>query len=215
MRIHALVLFGASLVLGLMTTLAPVSASDLSNPASLTEKAPATYKVKFDTSKGSFVVEVHRDWAPNGADRFYNLVKNGFYNDARFFRVISGFMVQFGINGNPQISKVWRDANIKDDPVKASNKRGMITFATAGPDTRTTQVFVNFGDNAGLDDQGFAPFGQVISGMEVVDALYAEYGEGAPQGGGPDQGLVQSQGNAYLKKDFPKLDYIKTATIEP
>ena len=215
MRIHALVLFGASLALGLMTTLGPVSAGDLSNPASLNEKAPATYKVKFDTSKGSFVVEVHRDWAPNGADRFYNLVKNGFYNDARFFRVISGFMVQFGINGNPQISKVWRDANIKDDPVKASNKRGMITFATAGPDTRTTQVFVNFGDNAGLDDQGFAPFGQVISGMEVVDALYAEYGEGAPQGGGPDQGLVQSQGNAYLKKDFPKLDYIKTATIVP
>ena len=215
MRIHALVLFGASLALGLMTTLAPVSAGDLSNPASLNEKAPATYKVKFDTSKGSFVVVVHRDWAPNGADRFYNLVKNGFYNDARFFRVISGFMVQFGINGNPQISKVWRDANIKDDPVKASNKRGMITFATAGPDTRTTQVFVNFGNNAGLDDQGFAPFGQVISGMEVVDALYAEYGEGAPQGGGPDQGLVQSQGNAYLKKDFPKLDYIKTATIVP
>ena len=215
MRIHALVLFGASLALGLLTTLAPVSAGDLSNPASLNEKAPATYKVKFDTSKGSFVVEVHRDWAPNGADRFYNLVKNGFYNDARFFRVISGFMVQFGINGNPQISKVWRDANIKDDPVKASNKRGMITFATAGPDTRTTQVFVNFGNNAGLDDQGFAPFGQVISGMEVVDALYAEYGEGAPQGAGPDQGLVQSQGNAYLKKDFPKLDYIKTATIVP
>jgi peptidyl-prolyl cis-trans isomerase A (cyclophilin A) len=215
MRIHALVLFGASLALGLMTTLAPVSAGDLSNPASLTDKAPATYKVKFDTSKGSFVVEVHRDWAPNGADRFYNLVKNGFYNDARFFRVISGFMVQFGINGDPQISKVWRDANIKDDPVKASNKRGMITFATAGPDTRTTQVFINFGDNAGLDDQGFAPFGQVISGMDAVDALYAEYGEGAPQGHGPNQGVVQSMGNAYLAKAFPKLDYIKTATIVP
>ena len=215
MRIHALVLFGASLALGLMTTLAPVSAGDLSNPASLTEKAPAIYKVKFDTSKGSFVVEVHRDWAPNGADRFYNLVKNGFYNDARFFRVISGFMVQFGINGDPQISKVWRDANIKDDPVKASNKRGMITFATAGPDTRTTQVFINFGDNAGLDDQGFAPFGQVISGMDAVDALYAEYGEGAPQGHGPNQGVVQSMGNAYLAKAFPKLDYIKTATIVP
>jgi peptidyl-prolyl cis-trans isomerase A (cyclophilin A) len=215
MRIHALLLFGASLALGLMTTLAPVSAGDLSNPASLNEKAPATYKVKFDTSKGSFVVEVHRDWAPNGADRFYNLVKNGFYNDARFFRVISGFMVQFGINGDPQISKVWRDANIKDDPVKASNKRGMITFATAGPDTRTTQVFINFGDNAGLDDQGFAPFGQVISGMDAVDALYAEYGEGAPQGHGPNQGVVQSMGNAYLAKAFPKLDYIKTATIVP
>jgi peptidyl-prolyl cis-trans isomerase A (cyclophilin A) len=215
MRIQALVLFGASLALGFMAMLAPVSAGDLSNPASLNEKAPATYKVKFDTSKGAFVVEVHRDWAPNGADRFYNLVKNGFYNDARFFRVISGFMVQFGINGNPQLSKVWRDANIKDDPVKASNKRGMITFATAGPDTRTTQVFINFGNNAGLDDQGFAPFGQVISGMQVVDSLYAEYGEGAPRGDGPDQGLVQSQGNAYLKNDFPKLDYIKSATIEP
>jgi peptidyl-prolyl cis-trans isomerase A (cyclophilin A) len=215
MRIQVLVLFGTSLALGFMAMLAPVSAGDLSNPASLNEKAPATYKVKFDTSKGVFVVEVHRDLAPNGADRFYNLVKNGFYNDARFFRVISGFMVQFGINGNPQLSKVWRDANIKDDPVKASNKRGMITFATAGPDTRTTQVFINFGNNAGLDDQGFAPFGQVISGMEVVDSLYSAYGEGAPRGDGPDQGLVQSQGNTYLKKDFPKLDYIKTATIEP
>ncbi len=215
MRIQPLVLFGAGLALGLMAMLAPVRAGDLTNPASLSEKAPATYKVKFDTSKGLFVIEVHRDLAPNGADRFYNLVKNGFYNDARFFRVISGFMVQFGINGNPQLSKVWRDANIKDDPVKASNKRGIITFATAGPDTRTTQVFINFANNAGLDDQGFAPFGQVISGMEVIDSLYAEYGEGAPRGDGPDQGLVQSQGNAYLKKDFPKLDYIKTATIEP
>jgi peptidyl-prolyl cis-trans isomerase A (cyclophilin A) len=215
MRIQALLLFGASLALSFLVMLAPVRAGDLSNPASLNEKAPATYKVKFDTSKGTFVVEVHRDWAPNGADRFYNLVKNGFYNDTRFFRVISGFMVQFGINGNPQISKVWREANIKDDPVKTSNKRGMITFATAGPDTRTTQVFIDFGNNASLDDQGFAPFGQVASGMEVVDQLFAGYGEGAPRGDGPDQGLVQSQGNAYLKKDFPKLDYIKTATIEP
>jgi len=213
MRIQALVLFGASLALGFMAMLAPVSAGDLSNPASLNEKAPATYKVKFDTSKGAFVVEVHRDWAPNGADRFYNLLKNGFYNDARFFRVISGFMVQFGINGNPQLSKVWRDANIKDDPVKASNKRGMITFATAGPNTRTTQVFVNFGDNASLDGQGFAPFGKVISGMDVVDSLFAGYGEGAPNGHGPNQGIVQSMGNAYLEKAFPKLDYIKTATI--
>jgi peptidyl-prolyl cis-trans isomerase A (cyclophilin A) len=215
MRIQALLLFGASLALSVMAMHAPARAGDLSNPASLNETAPATYKVKFDTSKGSFVVEVHRDWAPNGADRFYNLVKSGFYNDTRFFRVISGFMVQFGINGDPKLSQVWRDANIKDDPVKASNKRGYITFATAGPDTRTTQVFINFGNNAGLDDQGFAPFGQVISGMEVVDALYAVYGEGAPRGDGPDQGLLQSQGNAYLKKDFPRLDYIKTATIEP
>ncbi len=215
MRIPALLLFGASLALGFMTMLQPVSAGDLSNRASLNEKAPATYKVKFDTSKGTFVLEVHHDWAPNGADRFYNLVKNGYYTDARFFRVISGFMVQFGINGDPKLNGVWRDANIKDDPVKASNKRGTITFATAGPNTRTTQVFINFGNNAGLDDQGFAPFGQVISGMEVVDSLFADYGEGAPRGEGPDQGLIQSQGNAYLKKDFPKLDYIKMATIVP
>ena len=215
MRIQALLLFGASLVLSFMAAQAPARAGDLTNPASLNAKAPATYKVKLDTSKGVFVVEVHRDWAPNGADRFYNLVKNGFYNDTRFFRVISGFMVQFGINGDPKLSQVWRDANIKDDPVKASNMRGNITFATAGTDTRTTQVFINFGNNAGLDDQGFAPFGQVISGMEVVDSLYSGYGEGAPQGHGPNQGVVQSMGNAYLEKAFAKLDYVKTATIEP
>ena len=215
MRIQALLLFGASLALSFMAAQAPARAGDLTNPASLNAKAPATYKVKLDTSKGVFVVEVHRDWAPNGADRFYNLVKNGFYNDTRFFRVISGFMVQFGINGDPKLSQVWRDANIKDDPVKASNMRGNITFATAGTDTRTTQVFINFGNNAGLDDQGFAPFGQVISGMEVVDSLYSGYGEGSPQGHGPNQGVVQSMGNAYLEKAFAKLDYVKTATIEP
>jgi peptidyl-prolyl cis-trans isomerase A (cyclophilin A) len=188
-------------------------AGDLSNPASLNEKAPAVYQAKFDTSKGAFVVEVHRDSAPNGADRFYNLVKNGFYNDVRFFRVLEGFMAQFGINGDPSISAVWRNANIKDDPVKVSNGRGTITFATAGPNTRTTQVFINFGDNAGLDDQGFSPFGKVVSGMDVVDSLYGGYGEGAPRGAGPDQGQVQAQGNAYLQQDYPKLDYVKTATI--
>jgi len=200
----ALVMFGAQTI---------VRAGDLSNPPSLNEKAPAVYKVKFDTSKGSFVIEVHRDWAPNGADRFYNLVKNGFYNDARFFRVISDFMVQFGINGNPKVSQVWQDANIPDDQPKQSNTRGMVTFATAGPNTRTTQVFINFGNNSALDDQGFSPFGQVISGMDVVDSLYPGYGEGSPKGHGPNQGIVQSLGNAYLEKAFPKLDYIKTATI--
>jgi peptidyl-prolyl cis-trans isomerase A (cyclophilin A) len=215
MRIPAIVLFAAALALGVLGSPGAGRAGDLTNPASLNEKAPAVYKVKFDTSKGVFVVEVHRDWAPNGADRFYNLVKNGFYDDARFFRVISGFMVQFGISGDPKVAAVWRDANIKDDPVKESNKRGNITFATAGPNTRTTQVFINFGDNAGLDDQGFASFGKVLSGMEVVDALYAEYGEGAPRGQGPDQGLVQQRGNAYLEKSFPKLDFIRKATIEP
>jgi peptidyl-prolyl cis-trans isomerase A (cyclophilin A) len=187
----------------------------LTNPAALTARAPADYKVKFDTSKGAFVVEVHRDWAPLGADRFYNLVKNGFFNNARFFRVISGFMVQFGINADPKVSAVWRDANINDDPVKQSNSRGMITFATRGPNTRTTQMFINYADNNRLDGMGFAPFGQVVSGMNVVDALYSGYGEGAPRGAGPEQGRIQSEGNAYLTKEFPKLDYIKTATIVP
>jgi peptidyl-prolyl cis-trans isomerase A (cyclophilin A) len=193
----------------------PLQAASLSDPASLNETAPDIYKVKFDTSKGPFVVEVHRDWAPNGADRFYNLVKNGFYDNDRFFRVVEGFMVQFGINGNPKISKVWRDANIKDDAVKQSNKRGMITFATSGPNSRTTQVFINFNNNVGLDDQGFSPFGQVVSGMKVVDSLYNGYGEGAPRGSGPDQGRVQDEGNVYLNQDFPMLDYVKKATIEP
>jgi peptidyl-prolyl cis-trans isomerase A (cyclophilin A) len=187
----------------------------LANPAALREQAPPTYKVKFDTSKGPFIVEVHRDWAPLGADRFYNLVKNGFFNNARFFRVISGFMVQFGINGDPAISSQWRNARINDDPVKKSNGRGLITFATAGPNTRTTQVFINYADNASLDGQGFAPFGQVISGMNVVDGLYSGYGEGAPSGNGPEQGRVQSEGNAYLTSSFSKLDFIKSATIVP
>ncbi len=187
----------------------------LADPAALNEQAPATYKVKFDTSKGPFVVEVHRDWAPLGADRFYNLVKNGFYDNARFFRVISGFMVQFGINGDPAISARWRGARIGDDPVKQSNSRGFITFATAGPNTRTTQVFINYANNSGLDGQGFAPFGRVVSGMNVVDALYSGYGEGAPSGAGPEQGRVQSEGNAYLTSQFPKLDFIKSATIAP
>ena len=187
----------------------------LANPAALNEQAPAAYKVKFDTSKGTFVVDIHRDWAPVGADRFYNLVKNGFYNNARFFRVISGFMVQFGINGDPALSSRWRTARIADDPVKQSNTRGMITFATAGPNTRTTQVFINYAGNSSLDGQGFAPIGQVTSGMNVVDALYSGYGEGAPSGAGPEQGRVQSEGNAYLTASFPKLDYIKSATIVP
>jgi peptidyl-prolyl cis-trans isomerase A (cyclophilin A) len=214
MRLQPSFAFAAAFVLALFALQGLATAGALSDPASLTEKAPAVYKAKFDTSKGAFVVEVHRDWAPNGADRFYNLVKNGFYDNTRFFRVIEGFMVQFGINGDPNIAAAWRDANIKDDPVKQSNQRGTITFATAGRDTRTTQVFINFGDNSALDGQGFAAFGKVVSGMEVVDSLYNGYGEGAPDGNGPDQGRLQQQGNAYLQKAFPKLDFIKKATIE-
>jgi len=193
---------------------APAFSQGLGSPAALNEQAPAVYKAKFDTSKGAFVIEVHRDWAPIGADRFYNLVKHGFFDNARFFRVITGFMVQFGINGDPKISAVWHDANLRDDPVRQSNLRGYITYATAGPNTRTTQVFINYADNRGLDRQGFAPFGRVVSGMNVVDGLYSGYGEGAPEGNGPAQDRVQSQGNAYLIHDFPRLDSIKKATIE-
>ncbi len=197
----------------LAATPALAQGQGLSNPAALNEQAPATYKVRFDTSKGPFVIQVTRAWAPHGADRFYNLVKHGFFDQDRFFRVISGFMVQFGINGDPQVSAHWRDANIPDDPVKVSNKRGTITFATAGPNTRTTQVFINFGDNGALDGQGFAPFGRVVSGMKVVDSINAEYGEGAPRGNGPSQGRLQTEGNAYLKQGFPRMDYIKKASI--
>jgi len=188
--------------------------SPLNNPAALREQAPAMYKARFDTSKGVFVIEVTRDWAPRAADRFYNLVKYGFYDNVRFFRVISGFMVQFGINGDPAIMARWRAAQINDDPVTQSNKRGTITFATAGPNTRTSQVFINFADNSRLDDAGFAPFGRVVSGMNVVDALNAEYGEGAPRGRGPDQSRLQNEGNAYLAKDFPRMDFVKKASIE-
>ena len=186
--------------------------ANLASPATLNERAPASYKVKFDTTKGVFVVEVKRDWAPNGADRFYNLVKNGFYDNTRFFRVISGFMVQFGISGDPKLSPAWRAAQIKDDRVTQSNKRGYITFATAGPDTRTTQVFINFGDNTALDSQGFAPFGQVISGMNVVESLHAGYGEGAPRGRGPDQNRAQAEGNPYLQRDFADLGKMASGT---
>ncbi len=187
----------------------------LKNPAALTERAPDSYKVKFDTSAGAFVIEVQRAWAPLGADRFYNLVKAGFYNDCRFFRVIQGFMVQFGIHGDPAVMNTWRGARIGVDPVKQSNKRGYITYAMGGsPDTRTTQVFINFSDNANLDGMGFAPFGKVVSGMDIVDKIYSGYGEGAPRGQGPEQSRIQAEGNAYLLKSFPKMDYIKAATIE-
>jgi len=206
------VTLGAVLTFGILAT--PLFAQgNLGNPAALTEQAPATYKARFDTSKGVFVIDVQREWAPVGADRFYNLVKNGFYDDNRFFRVISGFMVQFGINGNPQVAAQWRSAQIKDDPVKQSNKRGFITFATAGPNSRTTQVFINFGDNARLDGSGFAPFGQVSTGMNVVNQLYSDYGEGAPNGRGPNQGRIQTEGNAYLTKEFPNMDFVRKATI--
>ena len=207
MTLVSAMLFGALM-------LPALAQGNLANPSTLRETAPATYKARFETSKGAFVIDVTRDWSPNGADRFYNLVKNGFYDGVRFFRVVDGFMAQFGINGDPKISAAWREARIQDDPVKQSNRRGFVTYAMAGPNTRTSQIFINYNDrNSQLDKQGFSPFGRVSSGMEVVDKLYNGYGEGAPRGRGPDQGRVQMEGNAYLTKNFPQLDFVKKATI--
>jgi peptidyl-prolyl cis-trans isomerase A (cyclophilin A) len=204
-----------ALVVSVLAGAAAQSAAALKDPSSLKEQAPAKYNVRFDTSVGVFVITVTREWAPLGADRFYNLVKNGYYDGVRFFRAIPNFMVQFGINGDPALNTAWRNARIGVDPVKQSNKRGYITYAMGGsPDTRTTQVFINFRDNTNLDAMGFAPFGQVTTGMDVVDKIHQGYGEGAPRGSGPDQGRIQSEGNAYLMKDFPKLDYVKKASIE-
>ncbi len=204
-------LFTSVLAIGAVAAAAAQTAA-LKTPAALKEQAPAKYDVRFDTSAGAFMVEVTRAWAPNGADRFYNLVKNGYYNECRFFRVVPGFMVQFGINGDPALNRVWQTAQIPRDPVKESNQRGYVTYAMGGgptgPDTRTTQVFINYKDNDFLNASGFAPFGKVTSGMDVVDKIYSGDGEK------PNQGQIQAQGNTYLKASFPKLDYIKTATIE-
>lgn len=181
----------------------------LLHPASLKAKAPAEFKVAFVTTCGNFTVLVHRDWAPLGADRFYNLVRNGFFTNAAFFRVIPRFVAQFGLSANPAISKAWQDAKIQDDPVKQSNKRGTLVFAMAGPNTRTTQFFINFQDNPHLDGMGFAPFGEVVDGMENVDKIYPGYGES------PQQDLIVEQGDAYLTKNFRDLDKIKSARVLP
>jgi cyclophilin family peptidyl-prolyl cis-trans isomerase len=185
----------------------------LYQPSSLNLTAPAVFRAKFVTTRGDFVIEVTRAWAPRGADRFYNLVHAGFYNGASFFRVLPGFVVQFGISPNPAISQVWQTAKIEDDRVGESNRLGTVTFAMAGPNTRTTQVFINLKNNDSLDGMGFAPFGKVIEGMDVVEKLYSGYGEGAPMGNGPDQERLQKEGKAYLQKDFPKLDHIVSAVI--
>lgn len=185
----------------------------LLTPDSLTETAPDVFQARFETSKGDFVVEVHRDWSPNGADRFYNLVANGYYDNVRFFRVIAGFMAQFGIHGDTAVSAAWRSHRIEDDSVMQSNTRGFVSYAMGGPNTRTTQVFINYVDNSRLDGMGFSPFGQVVEGMEVVDSLYSGYGESKPAGRGPEQPKIQVEGNAYLKMEFPHLDFVRTATI--
>jgi peptidyl-prolyl cis-trans isomerase A (cyclophilin A) len=181
----------------------------LLTPASLKVKAPAVFKAKFTTTAGDFVVEVHREWAPLGADRFYNLVRYGYFNNAAFFRVIPGFVVQFGLSADPAVNKVWKAATIQDDPVTQSNRRGNLVFATSGPNTRTTQLFINYADNARLDGMGFAPFGSVVEGMDVVDKIHSDYGES------PRQDLITEQGDAYLKANFPAIDKIKVARIVP
>jgi peptidyl-prolyl cis-trans isomerase A (cyclophilin A) len=193
---------------------AEVDREKLMKPDEMNETAPDTFLAKFQTTQGDFAIEVTRAWAPLGADRFYNLVKNGFYDGVRFFRVLPGFVVQFGINGDPEVSAKWREANIEDDPVVESNLKGHITYAMGGPGTRTTQVFINLEDNTRLDKMGFAPFGKVVEGMEIVEKLFGGYGEGAPSGRGPHQGRIQGEGNAYLEKEFPKLDHVKSATVQ-
>lgn len=185
----------------------------LMNPAKANAKAPETFKAKFNTTKGDFIIEVNRSWAPLGADRFYNMVISGYFTDIAFFRVIEGFMAQFGIHGDPAVAAAWRGAAIEDDPVKQSNLKGYVSYAMAGPGTRTTQMFINYGNNSRLDAMGFSPFGKVTSGMAVVESIYSGYGEGAPRGSGPEQGVVQTQGNKYLKAEFPKMDFILGAEL--
>ena len=193
---------------------APPPNPALLDPSLATATAPNTYKVKMQTTTGSFVIEVHRDWAPNGADRFYNLVKIGYYNDVAFYRVLKGFMAQTGMHGNPAVTAAWSVARIPPDAVKQSNTKGRVTFAMGGsPDTRTTQIFINYGNNSYLDDSGFAPFGEVVEGFETVEQLYSGYGEGQPNGNGPSQAKFYRGGNDYIKESFPKLDFIVTASI--
>lgn len=170
--------------------------------------APDNYKLRLNTSKGDIVFEINRDWAPKGADRLHELVTNGFYDQARFFRVVPNFVVQFGLAGDPAVTGQWMGKRLGDDPVTQSNKRGTLTFATSGPNSRTTQMFINLNDNTFLDKQGFSPVGAVVEGMDIVDSLYSGYGEQ------PNQSFIHQQGNQYLEKSFPKLDYIQSATIE-
>jgi cyclophilin family peptidyl-prolyl cis-trans isomerase len=193
---------------------APAMSQQLANPAALTEQAPPVYKAKFDTSKGPFVIEVHRDWAPLGADRFYNLVRAGYYDDSRFTRVVPNFIAQFGIAGDPAVARLWYGRGFPDDPVKQSNTRGTLAFAMTGPNARTTQIYINLVDDTKLDAQGFAPIGRVIDRMDIVDSLYSGYGESS--GGGVragHQGPLVDGGNAYADKMYPKLDRLIRITI--
>ncbi len=176
---------------------------------------PPEYRVKFETTKGDFVVQVKREWAPVGADHFHRLVSSGFYDGVKFHRVLKKFIAQWGINGNPQTHQLYAMVRISDDPPRRKNKRGTVTFAKVGPNSRTTEVFINLRDNAQLDSTGFAPFGEVVEGMDVADSLTYLYGDLAPRGAGPDPIKAQQVGNVYLERDFPRLDAIRKAAILP
>jgi peptidyl-prolyl cis-trans isomerase A (cyclophilin A) len=199
---------------GLLSACGGGEAPKKAAPKQLSERAPDVYRVKFETSRGDFVIEVDRALAPRGADRFYNLIEEGFYNGSRFHRVVRNFIVQWGVNADPAVQRLWTNLRIQDDPVKGSNKKGTVCFAKLGPASRTTQVFINLRDNSkALDKEGFAPFGKVVEGMEVVESLYSSYGEVAPRGNGPDPVQLEIQGNKYIESKFPRLDYIKRATL--
>lgn len=187
----------------------------LLRPSSFTETAPETFRVRFETSEGAFVVAVTRAWAPLGVDRFYNLVRGGFFDDTRVYRVVDGFVAQFGLNGDPYVNQAWKTEYLVDDPVTQTNRRGRVTFAKGGRHSRTTEIFVSLRDNPQLDESGFAPFGEVVEGMEVVEAFHAAYGDGPPRGEGPYQAMVEARGNAYLDAEFPELTRIERATVEP
>ena len=206
---------GAAACLALTACSPSGDAQKNAKPAAKADVVPAVYNVVLDTSKGPVTIEVHRDWAPHGADHFYTLVKTGFYDGARFFRVVRDFVVQFGISGDPAKDRLWANANILDDPVQESNVKGAVSYAKEGPNTRSTQLFINLKDNGRLlDKTGFAPIGRITSGMDVVESLYKFYGEMAPRGQGPDATKILTEGNAYLDGKFPRLDYIKKATIQ-
>ena len=187
----------------------------LLQPSRFAATAPERFRVRFETSEGEFVVAARRDWAPLGVDRFYNLVRGGFFDDSRVYRAVDGFVAQFGLNGDPYVNQAWKTEFLVDDPVTQTNRRGTVTFAKGGRHSRTTEIFVNLRDNPQLDENGFAPIGEVVEGLEVADAFYTAYGDGPPRGEGPYQAMVEARGNAYLDADFPELTRIERATLEP
>lgn len=188
------------------------------SPSVLSAPAPDSFRVAFQTTRGRFTVVAHRAWAPRGVDRFYFLAKHGYYDGNPVFRVVRGYVAQFGLSGDPRINAAWKPRTIRDDPVRQSNRRGRVSFASAGPNSRTTQLFVNLTNNARLDTLarvGFPPIGEVTQGMDVVDALYSGYGDWSPRGGGgPSQTRIAAEGAAYVRKQYPKLDWIERATVE-